>query len=148
MTNSNFLTPETASTDSLWVERVGEREDVGHNDRGASVTFAGAGVAGTFTPGELLKLAAAACSGLVTDRALARRVGADYQAQIHVSSVKNDPENRYESIAESLVVDLSALDADARERLIALVHSTVESQCTVGRTIEAGATTTLEVQGG
>lgn len=145
MTNQNFLTPENVPTDGLWVERVGERQYVGHNDRGGQVTIAGAGVEGTFTPGELLKLSAAACTGLVTDRALARRAGADYAAQVQVSSVKNDPENRYESFAESLVVDLSGLDVEARERLVALLHSTVASQCTVGRTIEAGAQITLEV---
>lgn len=134
-----FLTPENVSTDALWVERVGEREYVGHNDRGASVTFAGAGVPGTFTPGELLKLAAAACTGLVTDRALARRVGDDYKAQVHVSAVKNQEENRYETLEEKIVVDLSSLDAETRERLLALLERTVHTQCTVGRTIEAGA---------
>lgn len=145
MTNPKFLTPENAPTDAVWVERIGERKYVGYNDRGAQVTIAGAGVEGTFTPGELLKLAAGACTGLVTDRALARRAGADYNAQVHVSSVKNDPENRYETFAETLVVDLNALEPEARERLLGLIQSTVESQCTVGRTIEAGAKITLEV---
>lgn len=138
-----FLTPESAQADQLWVERVGPREYIGHNDRGASVRFAGAGTEGAFTPGEILKLAAAACTGLVTDRALARRIGDDYQGQVHVSGVKNDPENRYESLEEKIVVDLSGLDAESRERLISLLERTVDSQCTVGRTIEHGAPITL-----
>lgn len=52
-----LLTPGQAPADSVWVERVGPREYVGHNDRGATVRFAGAGVEGAFTPGEVLKLA-------------------------------------------------------------------------------------------
>lgn len=138
-----FLTPETAPADALWVERVGPREYVGHNDRGATVKFAGAGVEGTWTPGELLKVAAAACSGLVTDRAIARRVGDDYQGQVQVSGVKHQEENRYESLEEKIVVDLSTLEPEARERLLGLLERTVDSQCTVGRTIEAGAPITL-----
>lgn len=140
-----FLTPETVAKDGLWVERVGEREYIGHNDRGASVRFAGAGVEDAFTPGELLKLAAAACTGLVTDKALARRLGDDYQAQVHVSGVKNDEENRYESLAEKIVVDLSTLEPEVRERLVGLLERTVDTQCTVGRTIEAGAHISLSV---
>ncbi len=134
-----FLTPENVPANGLWVERVGSREYIGHNDRGATVRFAGGGVEGAFTPGEILKLAAAACTGLVTDRALARRIGDDYQGQVHVSGVKNDEENRYESLEEKIVVDLSALEPEVRERLLGLLERTVETQCTVGRTIEAGA---------
>ena len=145
MSNSKFFSSNTPPTGALWVERVGAREYVGHNDRGGVITFTGPGVPNTFTPGEVTKLAAAACSGLVTDRTLARRAGDDYEAQIHVTSVLNKEENRYESIAETIVVDLNALDAEARDRLVALVKSTIASQCTVGRTIEAGAQVTIEV---
>ncbi|WP_435298461.1 OsmC family protein [Timonella sp. A28] len=141
--SQDFLSTDNPPVDALWVERVGPREYVGHNDRGATVNFAGAGVEGTFTPGEIMKLAAAACTGLVTDRALARRVGDDYEGQVHVSSVKNDAENRYESIEEKLVVDMSSLGPEVRERLLKLVERTVDSQCTVGRTIIAGAPITL-----
>lgn len=139
----DFLTPETVPANGLWVERVGPREYIGHNDRGATVRFAGAGTEDAFTPGEILKLAAAACTGLVTDRALARRIGDDYQGQVHVSGVKNEEDNRYESLEEKIVVDLSALEPEVRERLIGLLERTVDSQCTVGRTIEAGAPITL-----
>lgn len=145
MSNSQFFASDNPPSGALWVERVGAREYVGHNDRGGTITFTDAGVPNTFTPGEVIKLAAAACSGLVTDRSLARRAGDDYEAQIQVSSVLNKEDNRYESITETLIVDLTALDVDARERLVALVKSTVDSQCTVGRTIEAGAQVTIEV---
>lgn len=145
MTNPKFFATDNTPAGALWVERVGAREYVGHNDRGGKITFTDAGVPNTFTPGEVTKLAAAACSGLVTDRTLARRAGDDYEAQIQVTSVLNKDENRYESIAETLVVDLNALDAEARDRLVALVQSTIASQCTIGRTIEAGAQVTIEV---
>ncbi|EUA71534.1 hypothetical protein I540_3775 [Mycobacteroides abscessus subsp. bolletii 1513] len=42
-------------------------------------------VDGVFTPGELLKIALAACSGMSSDQPLARRLGEDYRVRIEVS---------------------------------------------------------------
>ena len=56
-------------------------------------------------------------------------------------------EDRYPAFAEELVVDLSALDPEARERLITVVHRAIDSHCTVGRTLDAGATVQLTVAG-
>ena len=66
----------------LWVERTGTRRYTGHSSRGAEVLVGSEDVEGVFTPGELLKIALAACSGMCSDQPLARRLGDDYQAMV------------------------------------------------------------------
>ena len=65
----------------LWVERTGTRRYTGHSSRGAEVLIGSEGVDGVFTPGELLKIALAACSGVSSDQPLApsarRRLSGD-----------------------------------------------------------------------
>ena len=55
-------------------------------------------------------------------------------------------EERYPRLAEKLEVDLSGLDAEERERLLVVVRRAIDSVCTVGRTLKAGAEVTLDVQ--
>src|SRR5271166_58600 len=69
----------------LWVERTGTRRYTGHSSRGAQVLVGADDVEGVFTPGELMKIALAACSGMSTDAPLARRLGDGYSATVRVS---------------------------------------------------------------
>src|ERR1700750_3220967 len=69
----------------LWVERTGVRRYTGHSSRGAEVLVGSEDVDGVFTPGELMKIALGACSGMSSDSPLARRLGDDYQTTIRVS---------------------------------------------------------------
>ena len=69
----------------LWVERTGVRRYTGRSSRGAEVFIGSEDVEGVFTPGELLKIALAGCSGLSSDQPLRRRLGDDYPATIRVS---------------------------------------------------------------
>ncbi|AMO60910.1 hypothetical protein MPHLCCUG_02092 [Mycolicibacterium phlei] len=59
----------------LWVERTGARRYTGRSSRGAEVLIGSEDVEGVFTPGELLKIALAACSGMASDIPLQRRLG-------------------------------------------------------------------------
>ena len=54
----------------LWVERTGVRRYTGRSTRGAEVLVGSEDVEGVFTPGELLKIALAACSGMSSDHPL------------------------------------------------------------------------------
>jgi phosphoenolpyruvate-protein kinase (PTS system EI component) len=57
-----------------------------------------------------------------------------------------DRENEvYPHLAENLEVDMSELDADAQQRLIALVERSIAKVCTVGRTLERGTQVTLTI---
>jgi len=136
-----------ADDTQLWLERTGTRQYVGRSSRGGEVRIGSLGDPDAFTPGELLKIALGACTGLSSDAAIARRLGDDVPVTIRVGGLAHPTEDRYPVLTEVLEVDLSSLDDAARERLLTVVHRAVAEHCTVGRTLEHGATTTLTVAG-
>lgn len=99
----------------LWVERTGTRRYIGRSTRGAQVLVGSEDVDGVFTPGELLKIALAACSGMASDQPLARRLGDDYQAVVKVSGAADRDQERYPLIEETMELDLSGLTEDEKE---------------------------------
>lgn len=129
----------------LWVERTGIRRYTGRSGRGAEVLIGSETDEGVFTPGELLKIALAGCSGLSSDQPLRRRLGDDYQAVIRVSGDADREQERYPALTEKLEVDLSGLSAEEVERLIVVVNRAIDQVCTVGRTLKNGATVTFDV---
>ena len=129
----------------LWVERTGIRRYVGRSSRGAEVLIGSASDEGVFTPGELLKIALAGCSGLSSDEPLRRRRGDDYQAKIKVSGLADREQERYPHLREDLEIDLSGLSAADIDRLLVVVNRAIDQVCTVGRTLKAGAEVTFEV---
>jgi uncharacterized OsmC-like protein len=122
----------------LWVERTGVRRYTGHSSRGAEVLVGSEDVDGVFTPGELLKIALAACSGMASDQPLARRLGDDYKAVVKVSGAADREQERYPLLEETLEVDLSALTDAEAERLRVVVNRAIDQVCTVGRTLKSG----------
>lgn len=131
----------------LWVERTGIRRYTGRSSRGAEVLIGSESDDGVFTPGELLKIALAGCSGLSSDQPLRRRLGDDYPAVIRVAGPPDRDEERYPRIEETLEIDLSGLSAEDRERLLLVVTRAIEQVCTVGRTLKAGAEISFDVVG-
>lgn len=129
----------------LWVERTGIRRYTGRSSRGAEVLIGSASDEGVFTPGELLKIALAGCSGLSSDEPLRRRLGDDYQARIKVAGPADRRQERYPHLQEDLEIDLSGLSAADIERLLVVVNRAIDQVCTVGRTLKAGAEVTFEV---
>ncbi|CAM3727307.1 MULTISPECIES: OsmC family protein [Tsukamurella] len=137
-------TAPTPATE-LWVERTGVRRYVGRSSRGAEVLVGSADVEGVFTPGELLKIALAACTGMASDRPLARRLGDGYDATVRVSGDADRENETYPELNEVLELDLSELDEEARERLLLVARRSIDQVCTVGRTIKAGAVVNLDI---
>ena len=129
----------------LWVDRTGIRRYTGRSSRGAEVLIGSESDEGVFTPGELLKIALAGCSGLSSDQPLRRRFGDDYRAVIRVAGPADRDEERYPRLAETLEVDLSGLSAEEKERLLVVVNRAIDQVCTVGRTLKAGAEIAFEV---
>lgn len=129
----------------LWVERTGTRRYTGYSSRGAQVLIGSEDADGVFTPGELLKIALAACSGLSSDQPLARRLGDDYQAVIKVSGGADREQERYPLLEETLELDLSALSPEQKERLLVVVNRAIDLVCTVGRTLKSGTEVNFEV---
>ncbi|MDT5347355.1 MAG: hypothetical protein QOH91_642 [Mycobacterium sp.] len=129
----------------LWVERTGTRRYTGHSSRGAQVLVGSEDVDGVFTPGELLKIALAACSGMSSDLPLAHRLGEDYRAVVRVSGAADRDQERYPLLQEVMELDLSGLSADEKERLLVVVNRAIDLVCTVGRTLKSGTNVTFEV---
>ena len=142
------MTEQTASSEPtrLWVERTGTRRYTGHSSRGAEVLVGSANVDGVFTPGELLKIALAACTGMSSDFPLSNRLGDNYDATIRVSGEADRENEVYSALDEVLELDLSELDEAARERLLVTVQRAIDKVCTVGRTLKAGTTIDLSFQ--
>lgn len=105
-------------------------------------------VDGVFTPGELLKIALAACSGMSSDAPLARRLGDDYPATIRVSGPADREQERYPLLEETLELDLSGLDEADRQRLLTVVQRAIDQVCTVGRTLKSGTEVRFEIDSG
>ncbi len=131
--------------DALWVTRAGSRQYTAHNGRGGSINVDGGDGDGAFTPGELLKLALAACAGLSADVSLARRLGDDFNATVHVNGPADREEERYRELSESFELDFSSLDPEARDRLVVLAGRAIDKNCTVGRTLKTGTSVQLRI---
>ena len=129
----------------LWVDRTGTRRYTGRSSRGAEVLVGSEDVEGVFTPGELLKIALAACSGMSSDQPLARRLGDDYQATIKVTGPPDREQERYPLLQETLEVDLSGLSEAEAERVRTVVNRAIDQVCTVGRTLKTGTEVTFEI---
>ncbi|MDZ7932571.1 MAG: OsmC family protein [Rhodococcus sp. (in: high G+C Gram-positive bacteria)] len=136
---------EQSTPTNLWVERTGTRRYTGRSSRGAEVLIGSDSVEGVFTPGELLKIALAACTGMSSDLPLSRRLGDDYSATVEVSGAADRENERYPELNEILRVDLSAMDPEAQERLLTVVERAIDKVCTVGRTLKAGTTINLDI---
>ncbi len=132
---------------ALWVERTGTRRYTAYSSRGAQVLVGSEDVDGVFTPGELLKIALAACSGMSSDQPLARRLGDDYKAVIRVSGAADRDQERYPLLEETLELDLSGFSEEEKERLLVVVHRAIDAVCTVGRTLKSGTEVRFEVVG-
>ncbi|MBY4569867.1 hypothetical protein ACN95_07490 [Gordonia sihwensis] len=130
----------------LWVQRTGTRRYTGQSSRGAQVLIGSEDVEGVFTPGELMKIALAACTGMSSDRPLSRRLGDDYDATVRVSGDADRENERYPQLDEVLEVDLSELDPEAAERLLVVVERAIDKVCTVGRTLTAGTQVSLTME--
>ncbi|WP_188586287.1 OsmC family protein [Gordonia jinhuaensis] len=132
----------------LWVERTGTRRYRGYSSNGATVEIGSAGTEGTFTPGELLKIALAACTGMSTDVPLARRLGDDFDSTIRVSGDADRDNERYPLLEEVLEVDFSELDEAAAQRLLTVAARAIDTVCTVGRTLKSGTQVELTIDTG
>jgi uncharacterized OsmC-like protein len=129
----------------LWVERTGVRRYTGRSTRGAEVLVGNEDVEGVFTPGELLKIALAACSGMASDAPLQRRLGEDYKATIKVSGAADREQERYPLLEERMELDLSGLPEDEAARVLTVLQRAIDQVCTVGRTLKSGTEVTFEV---
>ena len=132
----------------LTVERVGDHEFVGRNERGATVRIGRTGGSGSFSPGELLQIATAGCSAVTVEEFVTRRAGPDAALVALAEAGKSPGGHEYDLIRVTLRADLSFLDDETRARVADAMRKSVERECTVSRTVERGARVELIVEAG
>jgi len=130
----------------LTVERTGKHEFLGRNDRGAAVRLGRTGAADAFTPGELLQIAAAGCAAITVEEFVTRRAGADAPILATVDHERAAGVREYERLTVTLRADLSFLDDEMRARVVRAMHTSVQRECTVSRTVERGAPVELIIE--
>lgn len=139
MTAMDETATQSQPATQLRVEREGTRRYVGLSSRGARVEIGSGDVEGVFTPGELLKIALAACTAMASDFTVSRRLGDDYVATVRVTGEADRDEERYPRLEETYDLDLSAFDPAMAERVLEGIRRSVDATCTVGRTLKTGA---------
>ena len=122
----------------LEVQRTGEHEFVGRNERGAEVRLGRKGMAGSFSPAELLQIATAGCNAVTAEDLITRRVGEDSAFRVEVSADRRGDAPELDGVHVRFDVDLSEVDQTEREQLAVAVDRAIERLCTVSRTLKKG----------
>ncbi|TVT32897.1 OsmC family peroxiredoxin [Amycolatopsis rhizosphaerae] len=113
----------------LEVQRVGEHEFLGRNERGAE---------GAFSPAELLEIATAGCSAVTAEQLIMRRPGDNSRFSVAVSADRQEDAAELDALHIRFDVDLSALDGEERAALATAVNRAIDRLCTVSRTLKKG----------
>lgn len=138
---------ERIAPGSVSVARTGTRTFLGRNERGDQVRIGSADVRGHFTPGELFKLALASCAGMSSDRVISRRLGDDVDVTVWAHGTSDPDTDRYDAVAQEIVVDRSPLGDDQAERLVAIVARAIATGCTISRSVDDCVDVTTTVDG-
>ncbi|GAA2044988.1 OsmC family protein [Agromyces tropicus] len=146
MTEHAHAVGERIARGSVSVTRTGARTYEGLNERGSTVLIGPVDAPGHFTPGELFKLALAGCAGMSADSVAARRLGDDVAITVWAHGSSKDG-NRYREIDEEIVIDLSSLEPDEREKLAAIMARAIEKACTVARSVDGAVDLHTTVDG-
>ena len=113
------------------------QETLGQNERGAKVEI-GMGE-NQFTPGELLQLALATCHTFSADHVFAAALGKDFEAAVGVAADKDDRRDSYSHLTVEMVADLSRLSQEQLAQLREKSQQAIDKYCTVGHTLDDGA---------
>ncbi|WAL64432.1 OsmC family protein [Amycolatopsis cynarae] len=122
----------------LEVQRVGEHEFLGRNERGAEVRIGRKGAEGAFSPAELLEIATAGCSAVTAEQLITRRPGDNSRFSVAVEADRREGASELDALHIRFDVDLSALDGDERAALATAVNRAIDRLCTVSRTLKKG----------
>ncbi|RSX54910.1 peroxiredoxin [Bifidobacterium dolichotidis] len=123
-------------TDRVWVERNKDGSWDAFSDEGAHIKF-GKG-RGQFDPGDLARIALAACAALSSQRAVEAAVGEGKGAKIVVDSRYDADTDSFLDFTEHVEIDASDAnlsDEDA-ETLKKRVKAYIDKSCTIMHTYE------------
>ncbi|AUI50236.1 OsmC family protein [Arthrobacter crystallopoietes] len=131
---------------ALTAERTSPATYVARNGRGAELRIGAPGAEDSFSPVELLQAAAAGCAALSAEAQLVNRLGDDFNATATVEAFLNFDENRVERLVTLIDTDMSEIDPEKRDKLIASAERSIDRLCTVKRTLNQGAENITEVR--
>ncbi len=137
------------SSTPIEVHRDGPHHFTARNERGAQVAVGRDDTPDSFTPGEMLLAAIAACSAVTTENILVRRLGDETEQVVHADREKapEDP-HKFSSIKVAYDINLDAVeDPEERRKLSEAVQRAVERFCTVSRSVEEGTSIHLDPPG-
>lgn len=97
-------------------------------------------------PVELLQMALLGCEVLSAEAQLSSRLGADFQAEVHTRPTYDRAANRITDIDVELSADMSGLDVDQQQALIASAQKFIDRLCTVKRSLNEAVQTPVEVR--
>lgn len=122
--------------DKLWVERNCDGTWQAHSSDNATIRI-GKGE-GMFNPGDLIKVALAACGGLSSEAAVKRLLGDGAKVRIDVSGDYDSDNDRYNSFSETVSLEgedskKPADDAEAA-KVADRVSRHIAKDCTIAHT--------------
>jgi uncharacterized OsmC-like protein len=126
----------------LEVRRVGPHEFVGRNDRGAEICLGRSGVAGRFSPAELLEIALAACAAVTAEELIIRRKEQNFT--VRADGDRPAGAHQFDTLRLSLDFDMIGAGRITRPHVEAAIRRALDLQCAVSRTIKKG--TPVEIQ--
>lgn len=135
------------SSTPVEVRREGAHSFVATNHRGGRVAIGSDTAEGSFTPGELLLAAVAACSAVTGENLVTRRLGDD-AALTATADRDKDPADPHRFTAIRVALDFAAdaiEDAEERTRLVSAIERAIGRACTVSRSVEGGTSISLSL---
>lgn len=142
---SSYTLPANPADTQLWVQSQANGLRVGYNSRGAEVRIGKPDIAGVFSPGELLKIAIAACTVGSVIRAGQAVTGEELPVLIRVAGEGNAEQHRYDALSEKIELDLGAVPEPQRAELMQAILELVEQRCPLVRTARRGIDMTVAV---
>jgi uncharacterized OsmC-like protein len=123
---------------ALEVRRESVHEFVGSNGRGAEVRIGRKDQPGSFSPAELLQIAAAGCSAVTAEELITRRIGEGNGFRVQVRAEQREGASELDAVSVSFDVDLDGLAQPERAALATAVDRAIDRLCTVSRTLRKG----------
>ncbi|MCI1984864.1 MAG: OsmC family protein [Bifidobacteriaceae bacterium] len=129
----------------LWVERNKDGSWDGFSEDGAHLKF-GKGP-GLFSPGDLMKVALAACGATSSQFAIEHTLGEGNGAKVTVDAKYDADEDRYLSFEEHVAIDASGADLsdEDADKLQERVRRHIEKSCTVMHTLKEATPVRMDV---
>ncbi len=116
------------------------------NGRGASLRIGLEGADGAFSPVELLQAALAGCAALSAEAQLVDKLGPEATVTSSVDATHDAESNLITALHNTISADMSPLENERREKLLAAAERSIGVLCTVKKSLIKGINAASRVQ--